>query len=454
MQDILSSLGPIGNVLTYIFWVVLALFILVLVHEMGHFLSAKAFGMRVERFSIGFPPKIIGKQIGETEYVIGATPLGGYVKISGMIDESMDTGFVEGVPEPWEFRAKPVWQKMVVITAGVIFNMILAIVIFSALKFSYGEPYIPIEEIAQFSVEEGSLAYEMGLRTGDRIVAVNGKQVKRHTDLLNIGVLMAESPNITVNRAGKKITLNAPPAIVSKLSKAQGNFGITPYFHSRIGEVAPDLPAEKAGLKAKDKIVAINGQPIRFWEEMTDAIKKSQGKPLDLKWVRAAKNGVTDTLSATVTPKKEGGSYILGVGRSATAIENFSVGGAIAAGTRETWLNATGTLQMFKKLIMGQENVRDALGGPVMIARETKRAADQGAYSFWRIVALLSVTLAVVNILPIPALDGGHLVFLIYEAIARKEPSARFRMIAQQVGMVLLLALMVFLVFNDVLRIL
>jgi len=332
--------------------------------------------------------------------------------------------------------------------------MILAIVIFSALKFSYGEPYIPIEEIAQFSVEEGSLAYEMGLRTGDRIVAVNGKQVKRHTDILNIGVLMAESPNITVNRAGKKITLNAPPAIVSKLSKAQGNFGITPYFHSRIGEVAPDLPAEKAGLKAKDKIVAINGQPIRFWEEMTDAIKKSQGKPLDLKWVRAAKNGVTDTLSATVTPKKEGGSYILGVGRSATAIENFSVGGAIAAGTRETWLNATGTLQMFKKLIMGQENVRDALGGPVMIARETKRAADQGAYSFWRIVALLSVTLAVVNILPIPALDGGHLVFLIYEAIARKEPSARFRMIAQQVGMVLLLALMVFLVFNDVLRIL
>ncbi|HCR48112.1 MAG TPA: RIP metalloprotease RseP, partial [Bacteroidetes bacterium] len=432
----------------------LALFILVLVHEMGHFLSAKAFGMRVERFSIGFPPKILGKQIGETEYVIGATPLGGYVKISGMIDESMDTGFVEGVPEPWEFRAKPVWQKMVVITAGVIFNMILAVIIFSTLKLTYGEPYIPIEQIAQFSVEEGSLAYDMGLRTGDRIVAVNGKQVKRHTDILNIGVLMADSPSITVNRNGNKITLNAPPAMVSKLSKAQGNFGITPYFHSRIGEVVPDMPAEKAGLKANDKIVGINGNPIRFWEEMTDALKSSQGKPLEVKWVRSAKNGVTDTLSATIVPKKEGESYLLGVGRSATAIEYFSLGGAIAAGTRETWTNAAGTLLMFKKLIMGQENVRDALGGPVMIARETKRAADQGAYSFWRIVALLSVTLAVVNILPIPALDGGHLVFLIYEAIARKEPSPRFRMIAQQVGMVLLLALMVFLVFNDVLRIL
>ncbi|MBL7980141.1 MAG: RIP metalloprotease RseP [Bacteroidetes Order II. Incertae sedis bacterium] len=454
MQDILSSLGSVGNVLTYVFWVILALFILVLVHEMGHFLSAKAFGMRVERFSIGFPPKILGKQIGETEYVIGATPLGGYVKISGMIDESMDTGFVEGVPEPWEFRAKPVWQKMVVITAGVIFNMILAIIIFSTLKLTYGEPYIPIEQIAQFSVEEGSLAYDMGLRTGDRIVAVNGKQVKRHTDILNIGVLMADNPSITVNRNGNKITLNAPPAMVSKLSKAQGNFGITPYFHSRIGEVVPDMPAEKAGLKANDKIVGINGNPIRFWEEMTDALKNSQGKPLDVKWVRSAKNGVNDTLSATIVPKKEGESYLLGVGRSATAIEYFSLGGAIAAGTRETWTNATGTLLMFKKLIMGQENVRDALGGPVMIARETKRAADQGAYSFWRIVALLSVTLAVVNILPIPALDGGHLVFLIYEAIARKEPSPRFRMIAQQVGMVLLLALMVFLVFNDVLRIL
>jgi regulator of sigma E protease len=450
MAVLLSLLDTLSNSFGYVFWVILALFILVLVHELGHFLAAKAFGMRVERFSIGFPPKIVGKQIGETEYVIGATPLGGYVKIAGMVDESLDTAAMETIPEPWEFRAKPVWQKIVVITAGVIFNMILAIVIFSSLKYFYGEPYIPVDQIAQFVVKEGSLAYQMGLRTGDRIVAVNGKEVKRSSDILNVEELMANDANITVDRAGNKLVLAAPDALISKLSKAK-DFGITPYFYAKIGEVQTGSPADKAGLKSGDAIVQMNNQPIRFWEEMSKSIKESKGQAFPVKWVRASA-GKTDTLSASIQPYKDSGEYRIGVGRSATAVETFGLGGALEAGISDTFGNARATLKMFKKLIFGQENVRDAIGGPLMIARETKRAADQGAYAFWRIVALLSVTLAVVNIMPIPALDGGHLVFLIYEAIARREPSLRFRIAAQQVGMVLLLALMVFIIFNDVLK--
>ncbi|MEM8559717.1 MAG: site-2 protease family protein, partial [Bacteroidota bacterium] len=159
---------------SYVFWVVIALGILVFVHELGHFLAARAFGMRVDKFSIGFPPKLFGKKVGDTEYVIGATPLGGYVKIAGMIDESMDADFVGSEPQPDEFRSKPVWQRIVVITAGVIFNLIFAWLVYIGLAWGYGDSYIPAENVEQVYVAEGSIAYEMGLRTGDRVVAVNG----------------------------------------------------------------------------------------------------------------------------------------------------------------------------------------------------------------------------------------------------------------------------------------
>ena len=179
------------EILSYAFWVLLAITILVFVHEMGHFLFAKLFNMRVDRFSVGFPPKIFGKKIGETEYVIGATPLGGYVKIAGMVDESMDTDFTGSEPEPWEFRSKPVWQRIVVITAGVIFNVLLACIIFIGLKYVYGESYIPAENVRSVYVAEGSLAYEMGLRTGDRIVEVSGNEPERFSDLLDVQALLA-----------------------------------------------------------------------------------------------------------------------------------------------------------------------------------------------------------------------------------------------------------------------
>lgn len=452
---LLGFLEMVGTGLSTIFWLILALFILVLVHELGHFLAAKAFRMRVEKFSIGFPPKIVSKKVGETEYVVGATPLGGYVKISGMVDESMDARFADTVPEPWEFRSKPVWQRIVVITAGVVFNVILAVVIFSGLKYFYGEPYVPVERIAQFEVMDSSLAFQMGMRTGDRIVAVNGREVKRDSDILNIESLMADRTSITVNRAGEEIELEAPDQFVSLLSRADGDFGVRAYYENRIGDVSPDYPAESIGMKSGDRVIQIGEKPIRFWEEMRDAIQETNGEEFDIRWTRESSTGL-DTLVASVVPVavESGGqtSYLLGVSQPIFEIEEFDAGEAIIAGARDTWTNTVGTVLMFKKLIVGEENVRDALGGPVAIAQATKQAADQSLFAFWRIVALLSVTLAIVNILPIPALDGGHLVFLIYEGIVRREPSLRVRMVAQQIGMFLLLMLMVFLIVNDFLR--
>ncbi len=207
--------------LPYIGYILAAIMILVTVHELGHFLAAKLFGMRVEKFSVGFPPKVIGKQIGETEYVIGLTPLGGYVKIAGMVDESLDTEGMASEPQPWEFRAKPVWQRIIVITAGVIFNLILAWIVFSALRFSYGEAYVPASNVQGVYVQPGSLAARMGLRTGDRIEAVGGQPLERYDDLLS-RILNADELTFTVAREGRQETVTPARATSSRSSTAPG----------------------------------------------------------------------------------------------------------------------------------------------------------------------------------------------------------------------------------------
>ena len=442
------------DILSYVGWVLLAITILVFVHEMGHFLTAKLFKMRVDRFSIGFPPKIVSKQVGETEYVIGATPLGGYVKIAGMVDESLDTDFQEE-PEPWEFRSKPVWQRIVVITAGVIFNMILAAVIFAGIKYAYGDTQPVASEDGSVFVADSSLAYTIGLRTGDRILAISGEPYDPYGGLQSMESLLADSLTITVDRDGQELTLSGPDDIMTQLSRA-GSFGIdtTP---SVVGEVMPDSPAEEAGLQPGDRIVAIDGEPVPFWIQMTQSIRATEGEPLTLTWVRPGDDPIaadsSNLYTATVAPREDtaSGQYLVGITWALRQTE-YGFSEAIAGGITDTWVNTKLVATNLKRVFTGRENFRENIGGPVMVAVVTKQAADAGARQFWFIVAMLSITLAIVNILPIPALDGGHLVFLIYEGITRREPSLKVRMVLQQVGMVLLLTLMVFLIFNDILR--
>ena len=467
------------EILSYVGWVLLAITILVFVHEMGHFLTAKLFKMRVDKFSVGFPPKIFGAKFGETEYVIGATPLGGYVKIAGMVDESMDTDFVDSTPEPWEFRSKPVWQRIIVITAGVIFNVILAAIIFIGLKYTYGESYVPAENVEGLYISDGSLAYNMGLRTGDRIVAVGDEEIERFDDIEALA-LLADPLTITVLRDGEQMTFDGPHDIMTQLGRAgeeRLGIGVQP---SLISSTVGGSAAELVGMQPYDQISSINGTEVQFWQQMTDLIQGSEGQPFELEWQRSVarvdstaelaasvsvveRNASYWTYRAEVQPRLDEASnrYMLGVAPPTPAMVAEAIGykerevsfaEAVSLGLDETWVSSITIVTSLKRIFTGRENLRDNLGGPVAVAKVTKEAADAGPLFFWRIVAMLSITLAIMNILPIPALDGGHLVFLIYEGLTRREPSLKVRMWLQQVGMVLLLVFMTFLVFNDILR--
>ena len=437
--------------------------ILVFIHEMGHFLFAKLFKMRVDRFSVGFPPKIVGKKIGETEYVLGATPLGGYVKIAGMVDESMDTEFAGQEPEPWEFRAKPVWQRIIVICAGVTFNVILAAIIFIGLKYVYGDAQPLATDDGSVFVADSSVAYDIGLRTGDRVLAISGQPFDPYGGTRTLDALLADALTIEIERNGARQVLQGPEDIMTRMSRA-GSLGLSSE-PSVIGEVASGMPAEAAGLQPGDYIVSIDGERVQFWAQMTRLIQDSEGRALNVVWLRSetppaepgdapaplpsVANG--ERFEASITPKAQNDGFYIGVGQ-AVRFESFSFGQAVVAGIGDTWFNTKTIAINLKRIFTGRENLRENLGGPVMVAKITGQAAQAGPFAFWSIVALLSITLAIVNILPIPALDGGHLMFLIYEGITRREPSLKVRMVTQQVGMVLLLTLMAFLVFNDILR--
>lgn len=443
MESILNILSTIG-----IF--ILALLILVFVHEFGHFITAKLFKMRVERFSLGFPPRLFGKQIGETDYCISATPLGGYVKISGMIDESMDVEHLEQEPQPWEFRSKPVWQRIIVISGGVIFNVILAAVIYSGLNMYYGEVRIPMNQIQGFYVAENSLASDLGFQTGDKIISVNGKPIQYFQDLLNPATITSSSLEFDILRGDSNQTIKAPADFLDLLNK-KPFFSLEDLVPSQIASLSPTGPAKKAGLEPMDRVIAVNGNSIHYWAELYRYIKETDGS-LDLTILR----GSSDTLSFSVLPDPD--SKTIGIGQDFEKffkIEFVKPGffASIMSGTQKSGEILVGIVNGFVKLVSGDISVKDNLGGPVAIANFTKQATDSGGFrGFWEITAMLSLTLAVMNILPIPVLDGGHLVFLIYEGVTRREPSAKIRMILQQVGFVLIIGLIIFVTFNDIMR--
>ena len=463
------------SALSYFFWVAVALGILVFIHELGHFLTARMFGMRVDAFSLGMPPNIYRKQVGETEYRLGALPLGGYVKIAGMVDESLDAEGLESEPQPDEFRSKPVWQRMIVISAGVVFNVILAFVIYSALAFSYGTTFTPAENVS-LEIVEGSIADEIGFETGDRFYALDGEPVGDFGAFLP-ALIGTGADSITVKRDGNEVTLAVPTGLMTRVSReARGSdedgvfrlFGTLPEFPALIAEVSPGLPASEAGLRAGDRVLSIGGEPVRKWMDLVEMVGQTEGAETSIRWVRPEANieaedpeplrRVEDAAiyEASVTPQQSGDRYLLGIVNDAnslgTSTETLGLGGSLQAGADRT-VDMIGLYTGFiGKIFSGEESFRENVGGPIEIARQSKQMADRGAQDFWMFVALLSIALAVFNILPIPALDGGHIMFLLYEAIARREPSLKVRMVVQQVGLALILALMVFVIFNDALR--
>lgn len=433
----------------------LGLSILVGLHEMGHLLAAKLFGMRVEKFSIGFPPKIFGVRWGETEYSIGAIPLGGFVKISGMIDESLDTASMNEEPKPWEFRAKPAWQRLIVMMGGIIVNVITGIVIFIIMTYNFGDTYIPKEEILKHGIVAYDLAQEIGLQTGDKILRVNGHDYEKFSDLAGPDVFLADKTYYTVKRDTETFDVSIPGNFIenfSEKSSAKQFIDIRTPF--KVGEVNEDSPADKAGLQTGDKITAVNGQPITYFDELQTLLAENGGKPISLQVVRpsstTSENPLYETIELTATPDEEG---LLGFYRDPiidVAHTDYSFGAAIPIGTERAFEAVWVNILAFGKIFKGELSASKSISGPIGIAQIFGGTWDWSW--FWRLTALLSMILAFMNFLPIPALDGGHVMFLLYEMVSGRKPSDQFLEGAQKVGMVLLLSLMVFVIFNDIFK--
>jgi regulator of sigma E protease len=409
--------------------------------------------MRVDRFSIGFPPRVFGKKIGDTDYCISATPLGGYVKISGMIDETMDADFVGTEPQPWEFRSKPVWQRIIVISAGVIFNVILAAVIYAGLAFTYGTQHIPAENVQQLYVAEGSLADKVGFQTGDRIISVNDREPEIYgiSQLITLPDITRSDLRFTVLRDNREVQISAPEDFMDQLSRDQNFLSIQNALPSKTSSVIPGTPADDAGLQAGDEFIAINGEPIAFWMQLSSIISGSDGEII----MTVRRNG--DVFDVPLTPSPE--TRTIGIypvdpfDYFGVQYINHGVFSSMYEGGRMTYETMSAILTGFGRMLTGSISVRDNLGGPVAIASVTKEVTDQGGFfGFWMITAFLSISLAIINILPIPVLDGGYLVFLAYEGITRREPSVKVRMALQQVGLILIIGLFIFVTFNDIMR--
>ena len=439
------------NISTTILIFIAAIFILVTVHELGHFLAAKFFKMRVDKFSIGFPPKIFGFKKGETEYVIGATPLGGYVQIAGMIDESMDDSFIDEEVKPDEFRSRPVWQRTIVILAGVLFNMILALIIYIGMAFNYGDTVIPIQSIDGFYVAEESVASQIGLQTDDKIIGVNGKEVQYFNQLFSPSDLTDRDLTFMVQRGRELITITTPPDFLDLINREGGFIDLNSTLPSRISRVMAGTPADSAGLKDGDEVISANGKSVSYWAEIVNIISDNSG-PTELEVRRG-----DEITTISVTPDPETNQIGIQSYQAAEILDyeirSFGVAQSVTVGFDRTQDTFFGIIKGLGRLFSGDISVRENLGGPVAIANITKEATDRGGMEgFWNITAFLSVTLAIMNMLPIPALDGGHFMFLVYEGITRREPPPKVRMGLQQLGFIFLIGLFILITFNDILR--
>lgn len=434
-----------------------AIFILVTVHELGHFLAAKYFKMRVHKFSIGFPPKIFGFRKGDTEYVVGATPLGGYVQIAGMIDETGDDMLLDEEVQPDEFRGRPVWQRTIVILAGVIFNMILAVIIYTGMAWNYGETVIPVESVPGIYIPEGSAAAQIGLQTGDQIIGVNGREVVYFNQLFSPSSLTDRDLSFLVQRNGQTITVPTPPNFLDLINREGSFINETNSLPSQISNVVSDSPAYEAGLQSGDRIVSVNGEEISYWLQLVDRIQNADG-PLSIQVERSADNEMgTSTVFVEVVPDPETNTIGIQSPNPADIFtlerKNYNLAQSVAVGANRTNDTFFGIIKGIGRMFSGDISVRENLGGPVAIANITKEATDSGGWiGFWNITAFLSITLAIMNMLPIPALDGGHFMFLVYEGITRREPSPKVRMGLQQLGFIFLIGLFILITFNDILR--
>jgi len=426
--------------------IIFAFGILVLIHELGHFLAAKWMGVRVDKFSIGFPPKLFSKKIGETEFSISAIPLGGYVKMAGFIDESMDSKLTG---EDYEYSSKPVWRRMIIITAGVIMNLLMAIVIYTFLSYSQGETKNPTT-LVQITGESG-VAEKIGFQNGDQVLAINNETVE-YWDQIGMGFFENIEDDILfkVRRGEETLILRYKK---EWLAEEKGELlDLAPIIPATVGETVPDMPASEIGLQRGDVIVELNEVPVGNWQEMTETIRNNPDVAISIKWQRE-----NQLFEGTIIPKKihaeddEGKDVSygqIGVGYNyiqtpvsfLTALEN-----GIVQPFKIIYLNIMGLKWVFS----GVKSAEESFAGPGTIAKMVSDAADRGLLYYLNMLGILNSVLAFFNMLPIPALDGGHFAFLLVEAVMRRPLSIKTRLVIQQLGMAILLSLIVFILYID-----
>ncbi len=435
---------------------ILSLSLLIVLHELGHFIPAKLFKTRVEKFYLFFDYKfsIFKKKIGETVYGIGWIPLGGYVKISGMIDESMDTEQLQEEPKPWEFRSKPAWQRLIIMLGGVFVNFILGIFIYIMLMYSYGEKYLPNENVTDGVWVQDSLAVSLGLQNGDKILRVDGEEIKKFSD---ITIEFINGSTYTIERNGLAIEKELPIDFIDKLISRGKNAGMivrprSPFMFAEFQENSPNANSE---LLDKDIVIAINGQPLKYQDEVQDILQQNKGEEISLTVKRGKEN---KTFNVAVSNKGTLGVIIYGMGFSDLeklgyynlADVNYSFAAAIPAGINKSYETLTNYVKQLKKIFNPSTGAYKGLGGFISIG--SIFPSTWSAESFWNITAFLSIMLGFMNLLPIPALDGGHVVFTLWEMITGKKPSDKFLEYAQVTGFILLIALLLFANGNDIFR--
>jgi regulator of sigma E protease len=432
---------------------ILSLSILVILHELGHFIPAKIFGCRVEKFYLFFDPwfSLVKKKIGDTIYGIGWLPLGGYVKIAGMVDESMDKEQLKQPAQPWEFRSKPAWQRLIIMVGGVTVNVLLAFFIYAMILFKWGETKLPMSSLNNGIWIVDTVINEIGLNNGDKIISVNDKQVQ-YFDNINSTLMLGD--HMDIMRDGQPMRLAIPVNIIEKIvEKGKRSILLMPRVPCIVGEVGAGTAAEKNGLLANDKIVGIDSSKVDFFDQVKPLIAHRAGDSVQLHIIR---NGQSLVLNSVINPDTSIGFFpavpslaeMKDQGLYNFETKNFSFLASFPAGVKKAGEKLSSYVSQFKKILNPSTGAYKGLGGfKSMGSIFPKYEWDWEA--FWNITAFFSIVLAFMNLLPIPALDGGHVLFTLYEMATGRKPNEKFLEYAQIVGMVLLFGLMIYANAND-----
>ena len=436
-------------------YLIFSLSILVILHEFGHYITAKWFKCRVEKFYLFFDPwfSLIKKKIGETEYGVGWLPLGGYVKISGMVDESMDKEQMKQPAQPWEFRSKPAWQRLIIMLGGVTMNVLFAFFLYAMILYKWGDTKLPMANVKNGIWITDSLISDIGLRNGDNIIAVNGDTIKYFNDLPAKIIL---GKQITFSRDGNVQTITLPENMIERLVEKKGKRStmlLVPRIPVIVGslEDSASTNAKRSGLKVFDRIVAIDSVPVLFFDQVAPVLNNKKGDSISLTVMRNQQPVLIRTLVDTAGKigffvMNEDQADSLGILRQET--KNYGFLASFPAGVQKTGEKLQSYIQQFKQILNPQTGAYKGLGGFKTMASIFPNTGWNWQ-AFWNITAFFSVILAFMNLLPIPALYGGHVLFTLIEMISGRKPSDKFLEYAQIAGMVILFALMLFANGND-----